>query len=238
MRATSVGGMVHTTTRAVTRDALAIGVGTAVFGLSFGALAVTAGFSPLQAQTLSLLMFTGGSQYALVGVVAGGGDMLAALSVAWLLGARNTLYAVRLTPLVRLRGARGSFEAQLVIDETAAMATSFDDPRLARHAFLVTGAAVYILWNLGTLIGVLAVTVVPDPRLLGLDVAFPAAFLALLVPRLRSDRRGLAVALLGGAVAVALTPVAPPGVPVLAAVAGVVPTLFAGRVVDQPRDAT
>ena len=206
------------------RSAAAVGV----FGVSFGALAVTAGLSPWQAQALSLLMFTGGSQYALVGVLAAGGGALSALSVAWLLGARNTLYAVRLAPLVGLRRPAGVVESQLVIDETVAMATAQEDPALARHAFLATGAAVYVLWNVGTLLGSLGAAVAPDPQVLGLDAAFPAAFLALLAPRLR-DRATAAVALLGAVVALALTPLLPAGVPVLAAVLGVVPVVLRAR---------
>ena len=214
----------------VTRDALALGAAVGVFGVSFGALAVTAGLSPLQAQALSLLMFTGGSQYALVGVLAAGGAAASALAVAWLLGARNTLYAVGVADLVGLRDRRrGPLLGQLVIDETVAMATLHDDRALARHAFWVTGAAVYGFWNVGTLVGALAVQVAPDPEVLGLDAAFPAAFLALLAPRL-SDPVLRVVAVLGAVVAVALTPVAPAGVPVLVAVLAVAPAVLrAGR---------
>lgn len=214
--------------RTVTRDGIALGAAVGVFGVSFGALAVTAGLSVWQAQALSLLMFTGGSQYALVGVLAAGGAAGSALGVAWLLGARNTLYAVRLADLVGLRGRRGAVLGQLVIDETTAMATAQRDPALARRAFWATGAAVYTCWNLGTLAGALATRVAPDPQALGLDAAFPAAFLALLAPRL-ADRTARTVAVLAVLLAVGLTPVAPPGVPVLVAAAAVLPAVLSAR---------
>ena len=214
--------------RAVTRDALALGAAVGVAGASFGALAVTAGLSAAQAQALSLLMFTGGSQFALVGVLSAGGALLSAVAVAWLLGARNTLYAVRLADLLDLRGRRGLVLGQLVIDETTAMATAQPDRALARHAYRATGAAVYGFWNLGTAVGALAVEVVPDPADLGLDAAFPAAFLALLAPRL-GDGTARLVALGGAVLAVSPTPVLPPGVPVLVAVVAVVPAVLRAR---------
>ncbi len=212
--------------RRVVRDGIALGLAVGAFGISFGALAVTAGLSAWQAQALSLLMFTGGSQYALVGVLAAGGAASSAVAVAWLLGARNTLYAVRLADLVDLRGLRGAVLGQLVIDETTAMATAQRDPVLARRGFWATGAAVYLCWNLGTAIGALATRVAPDPEVLGLDAAFPAAFLALLAPRLR-DRTSRLVAVLAVLLAVGLTPVAPAGVPVLVAALAVAPAVAA-----------
>lgn len=210
----------------VMRDSVALGLAVGAFGISFGALAVTAGLSVWQAQALSLLMFTGGSQYALVGVLAAGGGAGSALGVAWLLGARNTLYAVRLADLVGLRGLRGAVLGQLVIDETTAMATAQRNPELARRAFWSTGASVYLCWNVGTLLGALATRVAPDPQVLGLDAAFPAAFLALLASRL-TDRTSRVVAALAVLLALALTPLAPAGVPVLVAALAVAPAVLA-----------
>lgn len=213
---------------ALRRDAVGLGLGVGVFGVSFGALAVTAGLSLWQAQALSLLMFTGGSQYALVGVLASGGSAAAAATVAWLLGARNAFYAVRLAPLLA-RGPRRAVEAQWLIDETTAMATAAEPDGRGREAFLLTGASVYVFWNVGTLLGSVAAGFAPDPELLGLDAAFPAAFVALLAPRLRADPAAGVVAVLGGAVALALTPYAPAGVPVLAALVAVAPAVVRAR---------
>ena len=193
------------------------------YGLSFGAAAVTAGLSTLQACVLSLLLFTGASQFALVGVLGAGGSAVAAVASALLLGTRNTLYAVRLSSLVRVRGPRRLVAAQLTIDETTGMATAAP-PGLAGTAFWATGASVYVLWNLATLAGAVGAARLGDPGALGLDAAVPAAFLALLAPQLRTG--GLRAAALAGAlVAAAAVPLTPPGVPVLLAALVVVPAL-------------
>ena len=193
------------------------------YGLSFGAAAVTAGLSTLQACALSLLLFTGASQFALVGVLGAGGSALAAVASALLLGTRNTLYAVRLSSLVPARGPRRLVAAQLTIDESTGMATAAP-PGLAGTAFWATGASVYVLWNLATLAGAVGAARLGDPAALGLDAAVPAAFLALLAPQLRSG--GLRTAALAGAlVAAAAIPFTPPGVPVLLAGLVVVPAL-------------
>ena len=193
------------------------------YGLSFGAAAVTAGLSTLQACVLSLLLFTGASQFALVGVLGAGGSAVAAVASALLLGTRNTLYAVRLASLVPVRGPRRLVAAQVTIDETTGMATAAPEG-LAGTAFWATGASVYVLWNLATLAGAVGAARLGDPGALWLDAAVPAAFLALLAPQLRS--RGLASAALAGAlVAATAVPLTPPGVPVLLAALVVVPAL-------------
>jgi predicted branched-subunit amino acid permease len=202
------------TRRRVGRDALAIGVATGAYGLSYGAIAVASGLSVAQASALSLFAFTGASQFALVGVVGAGGSAVAALVTALLLGSRNTLYAVRLTDLFP---ARRALAAHLVIDETTAMAVTHADRVQARRAFWLTGAAVFVCWNLATLIGAFAGDLIADPAALGLDAAFPAAFLALLAPKLR-ERPVLVAAVSGAAVALLATPYLPAGLPVLLAV--------------------
>jgi predicted branched-subunit amino acid permease len=209
--------------RGVLRDAIGIGVAVGAYGLSFGAVATTAGLSTVQACALSLLLFTGASQFALVGVLGAGGGAAAGVLSALLLGSRNTLYAVRLAGLLKLGGPRRILGAQLTIDETTAMATAAP-PGLERTAFWATGAAVYVLWNLGTLLGALGAARLGDPATFGLDAAVPAAFLALLAPRLR-EREGFGVALAGGLLALAAIPVTRPGVPVLIAGLAVVPLL-------------
>ena len=202
--------------RAITVQAASIGIATGAYALSFGAISVASGLSPLQTQVLSLLMFTGASQFALVGVLGAGGGVIAAVLTAWLLGARNGLYALSLAPLLRGRWWRAPAAAQFTIDESTAMALAHPEPPAAsRHAFWSTGLAIYVLWNLGTLVGALGASVLHDPRTLGLDAAIPAGFIALLWPRL-VGRTAWAVALVSAALAIALTPVLRPGIPVLA----------------------
>ena len=159
-------------------------------------------------------MFTGASQFALVGVVGGGGSVWAGAAAAALLGSRNALYGLRLSSLLNVRGLRRVVASQFVIDETTAMAIAREDPALSRFAFWATGLALFTLWNLGTLAGALATHALSNPKVLGLDAAPPAAFLALLAPRLRA-REPLAIALASAVVAIAVLPFVPPGVPLL-----------------------
>jgi 4-azaleucine resistance transporter AzlC len=202
--------------RAVRRDALGIAVATGAYGLSFGALSTAAGLSVVQTCALSLLMFTGASQFALIGVLGGGGSTASGVATASLLGARNAFYGVRMTSILRVRGVRKLLATQFVIDETTAMAVVRADRRAARLAFWTTGLILFAFWNTGTFLGALGGDALSDPGVLGLDAAAPAAFLALLAPQVRS-REPLAIAVAGAAVAVILTPLVPAGVPVLAA---------------------
>jgi 4-azaleucine resistance transporter AzlC len=203
--------------RRITSNALGIGLATGAYGLSFGAISIASGLDAWQTQGLSLLMFTGASQFALVGVLGAGGGVVAAVLTAWLLGARNSMYALSLAPILRATGLRRLAAAELTIDESTAMALAHPEPpAAARHAFWSTGLAVYVLWNIGTLIGSLGAAAIGDPGTLGLDAAIPAAFIALLWPRL-VDGSMWAVAAAGAALALILTPVLRPGLPVLAA---------------------
>ena len=204
--------------RAAVRNSLGVGVAVGAYGFAFGAASVAAGLSVLQTCLLSLLAFTGGTQFAVVGVVAGGGTIAAALASGLLLGSRNTLYAMRLAPLLRVRGARRLVAAHGTIDESTAMAIAQPQPALARVAFWWTFGGVFTFWNLSTLLGALAGSVV-DPATVGLDAVVPAAFLALLAPRLRAGAVEKHVAAAGAVIAAVLIPFTPPGVPVLAACA-------------------
>jgi 4-azaleucine resistance transporter AzlC len=209
-------------------SAVGIGLAVGLYGISFGVLAVAGGLTPAQACVMSMLVFTGASQFAFVGVLATGGGALAAMAPAVMLAMRNAAYGLSLVTVLRGPLRRRALEAQLVIDESTAMARAEDDPRAARRAFLATGVSVWICWNAGTLAGALLGGGLGDPRALGLDAMFPAAFLALLAPQLR--RPGAPVAALAGAVAaLALVPFAPAGVPVIAALAGVVPGVLVAR---------
>jgi predicted branched-subunit amino acid permease len=215
----------------VLRDAVGLGAAVGLYGAAFGAAADAAGLSLWQASTLSLLMFTGASQFALVGVLGAGGSALAAAGSALLLGTRNTVYAVRLLPLLQPRGVlRRIGTAHWVLDETTALAIAAPDRSLARLAFLSGGATIYLVWNLSTVAGALGAAALNGAALAALDAVVPAAFLALLWPRLRKDfpeadvQRRVAVG--GAVVALVLTPFVPAGVQVIAAAVAV---LLAGR---------
>ena len=208
----------------VVSQGVAVGIATAAYGVSFGAIATAAGLSVLQTCALSLLMFTGASQFALVGVIAAGGAPLAGAATAGLLGVRNSLYGMRLAPTLAWRGWRRAAAAHILIDESTAMSLTRPTRAGARVGFLSTGLAVFVLWNLATMLGALTGEVLGDPRAYGLDAAVGAAFLALLWPRLK-DARNVALALAAAAAALLLVPITPAGVPVLAA-AGV--ALLAG----------
>jgi 4-azaleucine resistance transporter AzlC len=207
----------------VLRDALSIGIATGVYAVSFGVLSVAAGFSVAQTCVMSLVAFTGASQFTFVSVMAAGGGVAAALPPAVLLAARNGIYALSLGSVLR-PGAWRALDAHLVIDESTAMAHAQRDPADRRRGFLLTAVAIFACWNAGTLAGALAGDVLGDPQAFGLDAIFPAVFLALLVPQVRS-RAVLRAALAGAAIAALLLPVAPAGVPVMAAVLAAMPLL-------------
>ncbi|MBB3676347.1 AzlC family ABC transporter permease [Modestobacter versicolor] len=211
---------------ATLRDAIGLGVAVGLYGVAFGAAAVGAGLDAWQALAMSALMFTGASQFALVGVVGAGGGALAAVGSALLLGTRNTVYGVRLAPVLALRGGlRRAGAAHLVIDETTAMAVAAPDPQLGRLAFWVTGATIYLGWNATTLVGALGAGALGETAQAALDSVVPAAFLALLWPRLTRGAAEAAVqrrvALGGAVIALALTPFVPAGVQVVLAVVAV-----------------
>lgn len=202
------------TRRGILRDALGIAVASGAYAISFGAISTAAGLTLLQTCVLSIVMFTGASQFALVGVIGAGGSVWAGAVAAALLGSRNALYGLRLSSLLDVRGWRRPLAAQFVIDETTAMAIARNDPRQSRFAFWATGIALFTLWNTGTLAGALATHAISDPKVFGLDAAPPAAFLALLAPRLRA-REPLAIAVAAGVIAIAVLPFVPAGVPLL-----------------------
>lgn len=200
------------------RAALGVGLAVSAYGVSFGALAVASGLDVWQACVLSLFMFSGGSQFALIGVLASGGVAAgpAAITSATLLGARNALYSMRMSPIVGGPWWKRLVAAQWTIDESTAVATAQPTRRGQRVGFWVTGAVIYVGWNLTTLVGALLGDLVGDVRQYGLDAAAAAAFLGLLWPRLTA-RQPVVVAIAAGVIATALIPVLPPGVPVLAA---------------------
>ncbi len=209
------------------RDGLLLGLAVGTSGLAFGAAAVSAGLSTAQACALSLLAYTGASQFALAGAVPGGGLAAGAVG-AILLGSRNTLYGLRLAGLLRVRGVGRLLAAHGVTDESTALALAQPDAAAARSGFRATFAALYVTWNLATLAGAVGAGRLGSAQSFGLDVVGPAAFLALIWPRLRAGRAERGVGLLGAAIALAATPFLPPGVPViLAAIAALAGALAA-----------
>jgi predicted branched-subunit amino acid permease len=204
--------------RIIIRDAVSIALATGAYGLSFGAVSVLAGLSVLETCALSLLMFTGASQFALVSIVESGGTAFAAAATAILVGSRNALYGLRLSRLLQVGGVKRLVAAHWVLDESTAMAIAQPTDRAARLGFYATGGAIFVCWNIATLLGAVGANALADPTVLGLDVAGPAAFVALLAPQLR-NRETWAVAVAAGVVALVMTPLAPVGIPVLCAAA-------------------
>jgi 4-azaleucine resistance transporter AzlC len=220
--------------RAIIRDGVAVGLASGLYAVSFGAVSVAAGLSVLQTCVLSLVMFTGASQFAFVGVLAAGGAPVNAAVTALLLGTRNMLYGLKLAPLLGFDRWRRPAVAQIVLDESTAMSITRESRTAARVGFLSTGLAVFVFWNLFTLLGALAGNLIGDPSTYGLDAAVGAAFLALLWPRL-ADRFNRFVAICAAAVALGLVPFTAAGVPVL--VAGGV-ALLAGALTPSAVDET
>jgi predicted branched-subunit amino acid permease len=212
------GGDAQAEARAAVRSGLGVALATSAYGISFGALAVASGLSVWQACVLSLLMFTGGSQFAFVGVIAAGGLAAApaAIASAALLGVRNVAYGMRMAPVIGTTVWRRVSAMPFTIDESTAVSLAQKSSRARTLGFWVTGISIYVGWNLTTLAGALLGDVLGDPKTYGLDAAAAAAFLALLWPRLRR-RQAIAVGIAAAVVATALTPVLMPGIPVLIA---------------------
>jgi len=215
--------------RRVVVASLTLSGAVGVFGLSFGVASVSAGASVWQTSALSLFVFTGASQFSAMSVVGAGGSLSAAFGGAVLLAARNLVYGLALSSSApsssdtkySLAGSlpRRLIASHFVIDETTALALAQDSPRLRKIAFWTTGLALFFFWNVGTLIGALLGTAI-DPKQFGLDIAFPAAFIVMLVPHLRT-RLGKQAAALGGALCLVSIPFVPIGVPILIAAAAV-----------------
>lgn len=201
------------------RQAVSVGLAVSAYGVSFGALGVTAGLDIWQTCVLSLLMFSGGSQFALIGVLASGGVAAgpAAIAGAVLLGSRNAIYAMRMGPIVGRGLLKRAAAGHLTIDESTAVATAQTSLRAQRVGFWWTGILIFTGWNLSTLIGAFLGDAMGDVSSYGLDAAAAAAFLGLLWPRLK-DLQPVVVAIAAAVIAAVLTPVLPAGLPVLAAV--------------------
>ncbi|MFZ1490129.1 MAG: AzlC family ABC transporter permease [Ilumatobacteraceae bacterium] len=205
----------HGELRSVVTASMTLGLAVGVFAISFGVGAVAAGASVWQTCAMSLLVFTGASQFSAVSVIGAGGSLGLALGGALLLAARNAVYGLAMADRIDGGLLRRLLAAQLTIDESTAMAAAQPDRRSQKLAFWVTGVSVFVWWNLGTLVGALAGNAI-DPLTFGLDAAFPAAFVAMVWPLLREPLARLA-ALLGAVVCLATIPFTPIGVPILLA---------------------
>ena len=203
--------------RATTAQSLSVSLTVGAYGIAFGAASVAAGFSILQTCLLSLLTFTGASQFALVGILGSGGSAISGITAASLLGIRNTLYGLRMAPVLQSRGWRRIFAAHLTIDESTGVALSQEElgTRAMRQGFWLTGAGVFLFWNLFTLAGALGAQAIGNPSAWGLDAEVPAAFLGLLWPRLKAKTDRI-LALVAGVTALAMTPYFVPGAPIIA----------------------
>ena len=199
------------------RDSLSVSLTVGAYGAAFGAASVANGFSVLQSCLLSLLTFSGASQFAVVGVIGAGGSAISAIATASLLGVRNGLYGAIMAPRLKVRGLKRIIAAHITIDESTGVALSGEKRNgdAMRQGFWLTGFGVFIFWNLFTLAGALGAQAMGDTRAWGLDSAVPAAFLALLWPRLENNsHRALAIASV--LFAIAMTPILPAGLPIIA----------------------
>lgn len=220
--------------RSYLRDAVVIGAATGVFGMAFGVLATTTGLSLAQTMAMSLLVFTGASQFAAVSVVGAGGLESTAVGSALLLAARNGFYGVALAEHLRSSLLRRVVGAQLVIDESTALGLAQRDRQDTEGAFWAGGLSVFFFWNLGTMIGAVGGDAIGDPEAFGLDAAFPAGFIALAAPAF-GHRQGLIAAATGALIAVVSTPFVQPGLPIVLASAG---AIIAVTVPQRPQPAT
>lgn len=210
----------------IVRNALSIGAATGVYAVSFGVLSVAAGFSAVQTCVMSLVCFTGASQLTFASVIGAGGGVAGALGPALLLAGRNAVYALSLRGVLSGTVPKRALRAQVVVDETTAMAHAQPTLQAKRRAFDLTALCLFIAWNVGTLVGALAGRGLGNPRDYGLDAMFPAVFLALLAPQLRGPG-GVRAAVAGALIALALVTVTPAGVPIIASALGAVPVLLA-----------
>jgi predicted branched-subunit amino acid permease len=204
-------------TNPIDRTALSVAFTVGLYGAAFGAAGLTAGFSILQTCLLSLLLFSGASQFAVVGIMGAGGAAISAIATATLLGFRNALYGLQMAPILKVSGIKRVLAAQITIDESTAVATLQENDADRRRGFYITGVGVYIFWNLFTFLGALGASAIGDPSVWGLDAAVPAAFCGLIWPRLKNKTHFI-VSAVAIAWALALTPISPAGIPIITTV--------------------
>ena len=210
------------------RNGFTLAAACGLIGITYGVFADTAGLSLLQASALSIFTFTGASQFAAVSVIDGGGNPAAAVGSALLLSARNALYGPVITKSLKDGKLNKAAAAHFVIDETIAIASAQESSRDSRDSFWFTGVSLFVFWNIGTILGVLLGGILEDPGSWGLDAAFPAAFVALLVPHILT-REGKITAIVAGIITLVSIPLTPVGMPILLASAAIAPGLLAHR---------
>jgi len=201
----------------VDRTALSVAFTVGLYGAAFGAAGVTAGFSILQTCLLSILLFSGASQFAVVGIMGAGGSAVSAIATATLLGFRNALYGLQMAPILKVKGLKRILAAQITIDESTAVATLQENDADRRRGFYVTGIGVFVFWNLFTFLGALGASAIGDPAVWGLDAAVPAAFCGLIWPRLK-NKTHFVVSAVAIAWVLLLTPITPAGIPIITTV--------------------
>lgn len=202
---------------AVERTSLSVAFTVGLYGAAFGAAGITAGFSILQTCLLSLLLFSGASQFAVVGIMGAGGSAASAIATATLLGFRNALYGLQLAPILKVTGLKRIIASQITIDESTAVSTLQSNDSDRKRAFYLTGFGVYIFWNLFTFLGALGASAIGDPSVWGLDAAVPAAFCGLVWPRLK-DKQLFLISACAIILALLLTPITPAGIPIITTV--------------------
>ena len=201
----------------VDRTALSVAFTVGLYGAAFGAAGVTADFSILQTCLLSILLFSGASQFAVVGIMGAGGSAVSAIATATLLGFRNALYGLQMAPILKVKGLKRILAAQITIDESTAVATLQENDADRRRGFYVTGIGVFVFWNLFTFLGALGASAIGDPAVWGLDAAVPAAFCGLIWPRLK-NKTHFVVSAVAIAWALLLTPITAAGIPIITTV--------------------
>ncbi len=201
----------------VDRTALSVAFTVGLYGAAFGAAGVTAGFSILQTCLLSILLFSGASQFAVVGIMGAGGSAVSAIATSTLLGFRNALYGLQMAPILKVQGLKRILAAQITIDESTAVATLQENDADRRRGFYITGIGVYVFWNLFTFLGALGASAIGDPSVWGLDAAVPAAFCGLIWPRLK-NKTHFVVSAVAIAWALVLTPITAAGIPIITTV--------------------
>ncbi len=202
---------------AVARTSLSVAFTVGLYGAAFGAAGVTAGFTILQTCLLSILLFSGASQFAVVGIMGAGGSAISAIATATLLGFRNALYGLQMAPILKVTGLKRILSAQITIDESTAVSTLQENDVDRKRGFYLTGIGVYVFWNLFTYLGALGASAIGDPAVWGLDAAVPAAFCGLVWPRLK-DKKQFLISALAIVLALLLTPMTAAGIPIITTV--------------------
>ena len=202
---------------AVARTSLSVAFTVGLYGAAFGAAGVTAGFTILQTCLLSILLFSGASQFAVVGIMGAGGSAISAIATATLLGFRNALYGLQMAPILKVTGLKRILSAQITIDESTAVSTLQENDVDRKRGFYLTGIGVYVFWNLFTYLGALGASAIGDPAVWGLDAAVPAAFCGLVWPRLK-DKKQFFISALAIVLALSLTPITAAGIPIITTV--------------------